>query len=209
VLVCTNAYTGGLANPLGQSVIPVTSVQVATAPLSSNVAASILPQGHAPSDTRRLLIYFRKDAAGRFIIGGRGAMADRDVRKRQQALRETALRLYPQLEGVTWSHAWGGSVAITRDHLPGLHQLAPGVMAGLGYNGRGVGMATVMGKVLARWACGTRQSRFSDHARSPHSLPPVPSVCRRIDSGRIPRPRSPGGLIHETRKSTSTKEKSR
>lgn len=154
VLVCTNAYTGGLANPLGQSVIPVTSVQVATAPLSSNVAASILPQGHAPSDTRRLLIYFRKDAAGRFIIGGRGAMADRDVRKRQQALRETALRLYPQLEGVTWSHAWGGSVAITRDHLPGLHQLAPGVMAGLGYNGRGVGMATVIGKVLARWACG-------------------------------------------------------
>ena len=153
-LVCTNAYTGNLADPLGRTVVPVTSVQVATAPLSGNVAASILPQGHAPSDTRRLLLYFRKDAAGRFIIGGRGAMADRDVRMRQQALREAALRLYPQLDGAEWTHAWGGSVAITRDHLPGLHLLAPGVMAGLGYNGRGVGMATVMGRVLARWACG-------------------------------------------------------
>lgn len=153
-LVCTNAYTGGLADPLGRSVVPVTSVQVATAPLSSNVAASILPQGHAPSDTRRLLLYFRKDAAGRFIMGGRGAMADRDVRNRQQDLRDAALRLYPQLEGADWTHAWGGNVAVTRDHLPGLHLLAPGVMAGLGYNGRGVGMATVMGRVLARWACG-------------------------------------------------------
>jgi glycine/D-amino acid oxidase-like deaminating enzyme len=27
-------------------------------------------------------------------------------------------------------------------------------MAGLGYNGRGVGMATAMGKVLAAWAAG-------------------------------------------------------
>jgi glycine/D-amino acid oxidase-like deaminating enzyme len=153
-LICTNAYTGGLADPLGKTVVPVTSVQVATAPLSSNVAASILPQGHAPSDTRRLLVYFRKDAQGRFIIGGRGGLTDRDVLVRQQALRDVASKLYPQLVGATWTHAWGGNVAITRDHLPGLHLVAPNVMAGLGYNGRGVGMATVMGTVLARWAGG-------------------------------------------------------
>jgi glycine/D-amino acid oxidase-like deaminating enzyme len=153
-LICTNAYTGPLAAPLGRTVVPVTSVQVATAPLSGDVAASILPEGHSPSDTRRLLVYFRKDAAGRFIIGGRGALADRDVRARQQALRDFAVRLYPQLAAVAWTHAWGGSVALRRDHLPGLHLLAPNVMAGLGYNGRGVGMATVMGKVLAGWAAG-------------------------------------------------------
>lgn len=63
-LICTNAYTGPLADPLGQSVVPVTSVQVATAPLSDNVAHSILPEGHSPSDTRRLLVYFRQDANG-------------------------------------------------------------------------------------------------------------------------------------------------
>jgi glycine/D-amino acid oxidase-like deaminating enzyme len=153
-LICTNAYTGDLAQPLGKTVVPVTSVQVATAPLSANVAASILPEGHAPSDTRRLLLYFRKDAAGRFIIGGRGALGDGGVRARQAALRGDAIRLYPQLGDAAWEHAWGGSVALTRDHLPGLHRLAPNVMAGLGYNGRGVAMATVMGTVLARWAAG-------------------------------------------------------
>lgn len=154
VLICTNAYTGDLGNPLGKSVIPVTSVQVATAPLSDNVARSILPEGHTVSDTRRVLIYFRKDAAGRFIIGGRGATRDASVKARQAALRATAEQLYPQLKGVDWTHAWGGDVALTRDHLPGLHLLAPGVMAGLGYNGRGVAMATVMGKVLSDWASG-------------------------------------------------------
>jgi glycine/D-amino acid oxidase-like deaminating enzyme len=171
VLICTNAYTGGLADPLGKTVVPVTSVQVATAPLSSNVAASILPEGHAPSDTRRLLIYFRKDAQGRFIIGGRGALADRDVLARQQSLRDAALGLYPQLEGATWTHAWGGNVAITRDHLPGLHLVAPNVMAGLGYNGRGVGMATVMGTVLARWASGTAPETLDFPVTRPRPIP--------------------------------------
>ena len=43
---------------------------------------------------------------------------------------------------------------MTRDHVPGLHQIAPNVVAALGYNGRGVGMATAMGTVLAKWAQG-------------------------------------------------------
>lgn len=153
-LICTNAYTGPLANPLGQSVVPVTSVQVATEPLSDNVAQSILPAGHSPSDTRRLLLYFRKDAHGRFIMGGRGAMSDRHVMGRQQALRDVALELYPQLGDATWRYAWGGDVALIRSHAPGLHKIAPNAMAGIGFNGRGVGMATVMGRILADWAAG-------------------------------------------------------
>jgi glycine/D-amino acid oxidase-like deaminating enzyme len=44
---------------------------------------------------------------------------------------------------------------MTRDHLPHLHEVAPGLLAGLGYNGRGVAMATLMGRILAQWALGT------------------------------------------------------
>lgn len=153
-IICTNAYTGDLVSPLGRSVVPVTSVQVATAPLSENVAQSILPMGHSPTDTRRLIFYFRKDAAGRFIMGGRGALGDGGIARRQQALRAAALSLYPQIGEAPWTHAWGGNVAMTRDHVPGLHQIAPNVVAALGYNGRGVGMATAMGTVLAKWAQG-------------------------------------------------------
>lgn len=154
-LICTNAYTGPLGGVLGQTVVPVTSVQVATAPLSDNIARSILPEGHAPTDTRRLIHYFRKTADGRFVMGGRGATGDASTRRRQQALREAAAALFPQLGDATWQHAWGGDAAMTRSGLPGLHLLAPNVLAGLGFNGRGVANATVMGTVLADWATGT------------------------------------------------------
>lgn len=153
-MICTNAYTGDLTNPLGKTVVPVTSVQVATELLSENVAKSILPMGHSPTDTRRLIFYFRKDAAGRFIMGGRGAMGDGGILKRQAGLRKAAREIYPQIGGAEWTHAWGGNVAMTRDHARGLHQIAPNVVAALGYNGRGVGMATAMGTVLAKWADG-------------------------------------------------------
>lgn len=154
-VLATNAYTGPLGDPLGRTVVPVTSVQVATAPLSANILASILPEGHSPTDTRRLILYFRKTADGRFVIGGRGAMGERSTRARQQSLRDAAAALFPQLGDAAWTHAWGGNVAMTRDGLPGLHLLAPTVMAGLGFNGRGVANATVMGTVLADWATGT------------------------------------------------------
>ncbi|MEM6305353.1 MAG: FAD-binding oxidoreductase [Pseudomonadota bacterium] len=180
-LICTNAYTGPLAQPLGQTVVPVTSVQVATEPLSDNVARSILPEGHSPSDTRRLLVYFRKDAAGRFIMGGRGAMSDKHVLGRQQALRDAAQELYPQLEGAEWQYAWGGDVALTRSHAPGLHKVGPNALAGIGFNGRGVGMATVMGRILADWALGCPEDQL-DYPITPAE--PIPfHRFRRIGLG--------------------------
>lgn len=170
-LICTNAYTGDLADPLGRTVVPVTSVQMATAPLSGNVARSILPEGHSPTDARRLILYFRKTADGRFVMGGRGALGERSIRTCQQALRDAAAELYPQLADATWEHAWGGDVAMTLDSLPGLHLFAPNVLAGLGFNGRGVANATVMGTVLADWATGTP----AEHLDLPLTVPrPIP-----------------------------------
>ena len=170
-LICTNAYTGDLMQPLGQSFVPVTSVQVATVPLSDNVARSILPDGHSPSDTHRLLLYFRKSADGRFIMGGRGALRDRDIRNRQQVLRDSAEAIYPQLKGVGWQFAWGGDVAITANHEPGLHRIASNVFAGMGFNGRGVGMATVMGTLLADLAKGMPENELDFPITSARSIP--------------------------------------
>lgn len=161
VLICTNAYTRGLHGRLGRSVVPVCSVQVATAPLSENLRASILPEGHHVSDTRRLLLYFRKDPDGRFIMGGRGTMRDGSTRRHMDVLKAASVRLFPQLDPAEWRHGWGGLVAITPDHYPHLHELGPGLMAGLGYNGRGVAMATAMGRELARWALGAEPAGLS------------------------------------------------
>jgi glycine/D-amino acid oxidase-like deaminating enzyme len=155
VIIATNAYTGPLTPQLRRSVVAVPSFQVATAPIPAGLRAQILPGGQAASDTARLLRYFRVEASGRLVMGTRGsftaAPTTRTVRHHYRAVRE----IYPQLGSLPFEYHWGGLVAMTPDHLPHLHQLRPGLLAGLGYNGRGVAMATVMGRLLARWALGT------------------------------------------------------
>ncbi|HSY05649.1 MAG TPA: FAD-dependent oxidoreductase [Steroidobacteraceae bacterium] len=154
IIIATNAYTGLLTEQLRRTVISVPSFQVATAPLPAALRRTILPDGQAASDTWHLLRYFRLDAGGRLVLGSRGTFAPaptlHDVRYHYRAVHE----IYPQLVGVPFEYHWGGLVAMTRDHLPHLHELAPGLLAGLGYNGRGVAMATVMGRLLARRALG-------------------------------------------------------
>lgn len=158
VVLCSNGYTDGLAAPLNRTVVPVRSVQVASAPLGEEVRSSILPEGHSASDSRRILLYFRLDRDGRFVMGGRGAYSAAGTRAQQDRLRTASEALYPQLKGVRWEYEWGGYVAMTRDHYPHLNILAPGLAAGLGFNGRGVAMGTAMGRVLADWAQGTPEA---------------------------------------------------
>ena len=170
-LLCTNGYTDGLLPPLAHTLVPVRSVQVATEPLSDNLQKSILPQGQAPSDTQRLLLYFRKDAAGRLIMGGRGDYSPRGTQTAQEDLRQTTLKMFPQLGDVKWSYAWGGYIAITADHTPHLNLIGDGIMAGLGYNGRGVAMATAMGRVLADWATGKPTADLPFPVTAPKPMP--------------------------------------
>src|SRR4026207_1684388 len=77
--------------------------------------------------------------------------------------------------------------------LPHLHELAPGVHAALGYNGRGVAMATVMGKGLADRVLGGGRAALpptppppTTPARGPPAPPPPPAPAR-------PRFRPPAG----------------
>ncbi len=44
---------------------------------------------------------------------------------------------------------------MTVDHFPHLNEVEPGVIAAVGYNGRGVAMASAMGKLLADKVSGT------------------------------------------------------
>jgi len=171
VLLCTNGYTDGLASPLKRTVVPIQSIQVATFPLSDNIRRTILPYGHSASDSRRLLLYFRLDPQGRFVMGGRGAYDLAGTQRQMDALRKASLELYPQLGDTEWSYAWGGYVAMTADHYPHLNRVAPGIMAALGYNGRGVAMATALGRVLADWASDTPEAQLDFPVTDPQPIP--------------------------------------
>ena len=149
VVLATNAYTGDLWEGLRRSVIPVTSFQIATAPLAPSVRDTILPGGQGVTDTRRLLLYFRLDRDGRLVMGGRSPVEDEPTFGDAAPLREALARIFPQAAGTPLEYVWSGKVAITKDGMPHVHRLAPGLHAALGFNGRGVAASTVTGKILA------------------------------------------------------------
>ncbi len=154
VLLATNAYTDQLWPGLSRSIVPVRSFHIATAPLSANVAATILPQGQGFSDTRQALWAFRQDRNRRLIttcmpvttFGVRGTLRRSTLKRLHEA--------FPQISGTEFDYIWECKVAMTIDRLPRYHELAPGLCAGLGYSGRGIAIGTAMGKFLAERVSG-------------------------------------------------------
>lgn len=151
VVLCTNGYTDNLFKGLRETVVPVVSIQGATKPLTQNQMDTILPQRHTFADTRRVIFYFRKTADNRLVFGSAGSNPDNPGADDKQRLITGLRTVYPQFPELELEYVWGGRIAVTRDHLPHINELAPGVIAGLGCNGRGVAMATAMGKQLASW----------------------------------------------------------
>ena len=148
VVLATNGYSDSLWPGLKQTILPARSCQIATAPLPGDVLAHILPGGEAVSDTRRISNYFRVGPGGRLMMGGRGPFREPRGAVDYTFLREALAAFYPEAVDVPIEHCWSGRVAMTADHLPHLHEPAPGVIAALGYNGRGVALATALGLAI-------------------------------------------------------------
>jgi glycine/D-amino acid oxidase-like deaminating enzyme len=171
VILATDAYTGELVDALRKTVIAVPSFQVATEPLPQALRQSILPQRQGVSDTWHLLRYFRLSADGRLVMGSRGYFGAAPVATAARHHYRAVQEIFPQLHGVRYDYHWGGLVAMTSDHLPHLHELGPGLLAGLGYNGRGVAMATVMGRLLARRILGVSSQELGFPATAVRPIP--------------------------------------
>jgi glycine/D-amino acid oxidase-like deaminating enzyme len=170
-VVCTNAYGGGLVPRLSTTIIAPNSYQVATEPLSSNLAASILPEGHVSSDTRQLLFYFRLDHQNRLLMGGRGPYREPKSDKDWSHLERIIGKLFPQARDVPIAYRWCGRVAITRDFLPHLHEPEPGLLLDIGCMGRGVGLQTAMGRAMADYVATGRPDALP---RPPMPIKPLP-----------------------------------
>jgi glycine/D-amino acid oxidase-like deaminating enzyme len=158
VIVCTNAYTRELSSKLSSTVITPNSYQLSTVPLTAQQAADIMPGGQVSSDTRNLLLYFRKDHTGRLLMGGRGPFRQPASQNDWAHLERAVVKMFPQLAGIGFDHRWCGHVSVTRDFLPHLHEPEPGLIVNIGCMGRGVALETAMGDALARYTL-TRDAR--------------------------------------------------
>src|SRR6266571_1344555 len=158
VLLATNGFTDDLWPALRRTIVPVFSSIAATAPLSDEVAHSIMPTRPVLYESGHITVYYRIDQHNRLLMGGRGPM--RWIRKPTDVAYfiRYAERLWPQLKGVAWTHGWNSRLAITKDHYPHVHEPAENILISLGCNGRGVALSTAMGAQLARRLIGGKQA---------------------------------------------------
>jgi glycine/D-amino acid oxidase-like deaminating enzyme len=156
VVVATAAYADDLVPGIRRSMVPVRTAQVATEPLTKRLLDTILPARQCASDTRRLLTSFRISPDNRLVMGGSGATATLDHSTIVPRLHAAAKEMFGHLEVIRWEFAWSGYFAVTNDHVPHIHETQDGVICALGCNGRGIGISTAMGQLIARRLSGMR-----------------------------------------------------
>ncbi len=183
VLLCTNAYTDDLWPGLARTVIPTRLHQLATKPLTENVRRTILPGGQALSDTRHLSSAVRLHPDGRLHMSADGDPFSDAAPNRDKALRRLRA-MFPQLGDVEVDFFWNGLIAVTPDQYPRLYEPAPGLLAGNGYSGRGIALATVMGRELAKRARGAAPEELL-FPISPLRPLPFPAAARAVVRGMV------------------------
>jgi glycine/D-amino acid oxidase-like deaminating enzyme len=150
VLIATNGFTDDLWPDLRRTIVPVFSSIAATETLPDDLARQIMPTRSVLYESGHITVYYRVDAANRLLMGGRGPMQWIRGPSAVAYLMRYAARLWPALGGVRWTHGWNSRLAMTADHYPHVHEPGSGALIYLGCNGRGVALATAMGKHLAR-----------------------------------------------------------
>ncbi len=162
-VLATNGYTPQLGIHR-QRLLPICNYVVATEPLSPAQWDAIGWAGRQGlSDARVLFMYLRPTADGRIVAGGEMAPyylgslpSSGNHAPAIQRLQRSLVETFPALEGIGFSHAWGGTMGFTRDFTPRIGPLEgyPNLFAGLGYNGEGVVMSQVAGLLLAAFLAG-------------------------------------------------------
>ena len=160
VVLGTNAYSDGLVPGLRESIFPLTSAMVATDPLPKPLRTRILPNGATISDTRRAIYFARTDRDCRLLFGCLGSGDNVEVLGGLRRLRAGLSRVFPNAKDVPTRYCWSGRIALTRDLLPKLVEPAPGLLAALGYGGRGIVMTSLMAKALVKRVLGASESEL-------------------------------------------------
>lgn len=154
VVLTTNAYTDRLWPNLKKTFHPLVSIALATRPLTDAEQQTVLPGRVTISDSRLAIFYARLDRDNRLIFGCVGSNDRAGSFGGYRRLRAGLRTVFPQIADIEAERMWCGRIAVTPDMLPRLFEPAPGLLAGLGFSGRGIAMTSVMGRALAARASG-------------------------------------------------------
>jgi gamma-glutamylputrescine oxidase len=181
LLLCGNAYLGGLMRPIADYVMPVGTYIVATE-VRDDIPA-LIPGNEAVADLNFVLDYFRRSADNRLLFGGRVSYSRVPPPNLPAAMLARVRRAFPQLADARAEFAWGGNVAITQNRLPHFGRIGPNILFAQGFSGHGVALTGLAGKLMAEAVAGQAErlnvpERFDVFARIPHARFPGGPLLR-------------------------------
>ncbi|MDH2442824.1 FAD-dependent oxidoreductase [Amnibacterium sp. CER49] len=184
--LATNAFPA-LLPALRLFTVPIYDYVLMTEPLSAEQLAAIGWTGrYGITDSGREFHYARKTADDRILFGGYDAIyhLGRAIREAQDQRPETFERLadhffstFPQLQGVRFTHRWGGAIDMSTQ-LVAFHGTARGgrVAYSAGYTGLGVAATRFGAETMLDLLEGadTDRTRLTMSRRLPVPIPPEP-----------------------------------
>ena len=181
LVLAGNVYLGEygdeIAPEVSARIMPVGTYMIATEPLDTARADALMPRRPAASDTNFVLDYFRLSADHRLLFGGADSYSASAPRNLIERMRKAMLRVFPQLDGVEVTHAWGGFVDVTLNRAPDFGRLGGNIYSLQGFSGHGVAMAGMAG-LLAAQAIAGEAERFDLLARIRHRRFPGGTLLR-------------------------------
>ena len=105
------------------------------------------------------------------MFGGGENYSYRFPRNISEFVRPHVESVFPQLRGVRFDYAWGGTLGITSTRMPYVRELEPGLLNLSGFSGLGVVLAPYVGKIVADALAG---EAASFELLSSLSVPPFP-----------------------------------
>ncbi len=157
VALGANGYLGDLAPQVARRVMPINNFIVATRPLGTDIARTLIRDNVAVADSKFVVNYFRLSEDRRLLFGGGESYGYRFPGNLEERARKPMLEIFPQLSGVEIEYAWGGTLGITMNRMPDFRRIAGNILSASGYSGHGVAMATLGGRLMADAIAGTAE----------------------------------------------------
>jgi glycine/D-amino acid oxidase-like deaminating enzyme len=176
-ILATEGYSGTLPGH-ERRLIPVHSMMVVTEPLSQEqIEAISMHRRYTFGNLDHSTTYGQLTADGRIAFGCRGTYHYGSRVQEQfnqddpefELVRQTLLRLFPVLQGIRFTHAWGGAMGVSRSLQPSIHYQPGAQLAWAGgFFGNGVGATHLAGRTLADLVTG----RDTERVHTPWVNPP-------------------------------------
>ena len=149
LVLCGNAYLGGVVPELAKRVMPVSTQIMATETLPPELAQQLLPTDTCVEDIRYILDYFRLSADNRLLFGGGTVYGGTDPENIEAKLRRNMDKVFPALRDKKIEFAWSGNFALSFSRVPQMGRLNDNTYFAHGYSGHGVTGSHTFGRILS------------------------------------------------------------